>query len=101
IDELRRGLDLGRARPGLDHLLEHGALLGREALHRLDQVRNEVGAALVDVLHLRPLLVDALLGLDELVVDPDPPDEEADEGDDYDSDDGNGDAHELDYTPWS
>ena len=43
------------------HLRQHGALLGREALDRLHQVRDEVGAALVDVLHLRPLLVDVLL----------------------------------------
>ena len=52
------------------------AFLGGEALDRLDEVRDEVGAALVDVLHLRRLLVDVLLQGHQLVVDADAPDDE-------------------------
>src|ERR1700687_1616939 len=55
IEELRRRLDAAGtgARPG--HLFEDGFLLGGEALDRLDEVGDEVGAALVDVLDLGPL----------------------------------------------
>ena len=75
---------LARARD----LLQHGALLRREALHGLDEVRNEVGASLVDVLHLGPLLVDALIEDDELVVHRDRPrGDTADEDDDHDQGD--------------
>src|SRR2546428_561161 len=79
---LGRELDGAGARARPRHLLQDRPLLSREALHGLDEVRDEVGAALVDVLHLRPLLVDVLLGHDELVVDGHRPGEDADDDDD-------------------
>src|SRR5207244_5905551 len=68
---------------------QHGAFLGGKALHGLDEVRDQVGAALVNVLDLRPLLVDVLLGPHERVVDADGPDHdpEDDEADDGQRDD--------------
>src|SRR6266478_2020946 len=42
VEKLRRGLDTARARAGPRHFLEDGALLGREALDRLQQFGNEV-----------------------------------------------------------
>jgi hypothetical protein len=48
-------LEPGGARPRIGHLFENLALLRRVALHRLHQIGNEVGAALVLLEHLRPL----------------------------------------------
>jgi len=59
--------------------LQHRALLRREPLHGLDEVGNEVGAALVDVLHLRPLFADTLVEDDELVVHGNGPGADADD----------------------
>ena len=50
------------------HLAKDGELLIREALHRLHEVRDQVGAALVLVLDLRPLGVDGLAEADEVVL---------------------------------
>src|SRR5919108_115375 len=83
----------GGARPGLGDLGEDGALLRGEAADGLDEVGDEIGAALVDVLNLRPLLVDVLLGADEIVVDADAPhdadaaDEDADDEEQHDQQD--------------
>src|SRR6266478_1145418 len=71
------------ARARLRDLGEHGALLRREALHGLDEVGNEVGAPLVDVLDLRPFFVDVLLEADEPVLDADRPDHDADDEHDH------------------
>src|SRR4029450_4226888 len=68
-----RELDRRGAGPRLRDLFQHRALLGRESLDGLDQVRHQVGAALVDVLYLRPLLVAALIESHERVVDGDRP----------------------------
>ena len=45
---------LRRLGAGLDHVGQHLALLRGIALHRLDQIGNEVGAALILVQHLAP-----------------------------------------------
>ena len=45
---------LGRLGAGLDHFGQHLALLRGIALHRLNQIGNEVGAALILVQHLAP-----------------------------------------------
>src|SRR3954464_5097430 len=57
VDDIWRNLhlDLGRARPRVGHFLEHLALLRGVAFHRLDQIGNEIGAALILVEHIRPL----------------------------------------------
>src|SRR5207302_5853808 len=49
VERLRRQLDGRCARARLGDLLQHRALLRREAFDGLDEVRDEVGAALVDV----------------------------------------------------
>src|SRR5262245_24404015 len=54
VQHVRRDLDLADARARLGHLDEHVFLLLRETLHRLDQVRDQVRAALILVHHLRP-----------------------------------------------
>src|SRR6266478_4414727 len=89
---------LFRSRARLRHLLEHGALLGGEALDRLDEVRDEVGAALVDVLDLRPLLVDELLAAHQLVVDPDAPPQTTDDDDAHDRKHEQPGSHDPDYS---
>ena len=48
-------------------LAEHGLLLARGALHGLDQVADQVAAALELVVHLRPLVLDVGLLTDERV----------------------------------
>src|SRR5215470_10898523 len=101
VDQLGRGLDAGHAGPRLGDLLQHGALLGREALDGLDQVRHEIGAALVDVLHLRPLLVDELLLGHELVVDADGPADAADDDEDDHAEDDQSSFHAGQYTSLS
>ncbi len=47
-------LDRGRFRARFDHRRQHLALLLRVALHRFDEVRDEIGAALVLVQHFAP-----------------------------------------------
>ena len=47
-------LNLRRLRPRLDHLGQHLPLLPGEAPHRLHQIWDQLGAALVLVLHLAP-----------------------------------------------
>src|SRR6516164_8649587 len=63
VDDVGRNLQLhlGRARSRVGHLFQHLPFLGGVALHGLDQVRNEIGAALILVEHLRPLRLGALL----------------------------------------
>src|SRR5262249_49506236 len=53
-DDVGRDLHLGRARPRIGHRFQHLALLGGIALHGLDQIGDQIGAALVLVEHLRP-----------------------------------------------
>ena len=101
VEGLGRELHAGRARPRLRHRLEHAALLRGEALHRFDEVRDEVGAPLVLILDLGPGRVDVLLLDDELVVDADGPDDEAadhhqDHRQDHEHDD-EGATHRRDY----
>src|SRR6266542_3872610 len=98
VDQLGRRLDPGHAGPRPGHFLEHGAFLRGEALDRLDQVRDQVGATLVDVLDLRPLLVDELLAAHELVVDADRPDQTTDDDDGDDQEDQESGSHGDDYT---
>jgi hypothetical protein len=59
---------LAHAGPRVDHRLEGGLLEVGRALDRGDEVGDEVGAALVLVLDLRPLGVDGLPERDEVVV---------------------------------
>src|SRR6516162_6911691 len=63
VDDVGRNLHLhlGRARSRVGHLFQHLPFLGGVALHGLDQVGNEIGAALILVEHLRPLRLGALL----------------------------------------
>src|SRR5262249_36059100 len=63
VDDVRRNLQLhlGRARPRVGHLFQHLPFLRGVALHGLDQVGNEIGAALILVEHLRPLRLGAFL----------------------------------------
>src|SRR5712692_8545557 len=68
VEQLRRGLDAGRAGPRLRHRLEHPPLLGGEAFDRFDQVRDQIGPALIDILHLRPLLGDVGIVNNKLVI---------------------------------
>src|SRR6266508_4206438 len=82
VQELRRGFDAAGAGAGLRHGLEHALFLGGEALDGLHQVGNEVGPALVDVLHLRPLLVDIDLRRDELIAHADAPDDHSHQDED-------------------
>src|SRR5262249_19698549 len=89
LERFRRELDRRGAGPRLRDLFQHRALLRRESLDRFDQVRDQVGPALIDVLHLRPLLVDVLIEPDELVIDGDRP-----HGDTADEDDQNQGDHE-------
>src|SRR6266540_6814772 len=63
VDDVRGNLQLhlGRARSRIDDLFQHLPLLRGVALHGLDQVGNEIGAALVLVERLRPLRLGAFL----------------------------------------
>ena len=96
---LLRGL-LGRAgsggdgrRPGTGDLVEHAALVGRVALDRLDQVRDEVVPAVQLDVDLPPGLLHQVPQPDEAVVRADDPDEgDHDDHDDDDQDDDTG-AH--------
>src|SRR5438034_295483 len=58
--------DRGAARAG--HGIERGPLVGGVALHRLDEVRHEVGAPLELDVDVRPRLVGPHAQADELVV---------------------------------
>src|SRR5499433_2914606 len=63
VDDVRGNLHLhlGRPRARVGHLLQHLPFLRGVALHGLDQVGNEIGAALILVEHLRPLRLGAFL----------------------------------------
>src|SRR6185437_16794130 len=61
VQHLRRGLDRDRAGPGLRHADEDLLLLGREALDRPYQIRDQVRAALVLVDYLGPAALDVLV----------------------------------------
>src|SRR6516162_7393320 len=63
VDDVGRNLQLhlGRARSRIGYLFQHLPFLGGVALHGLDQVGNEIGAALILVEHLRLLRFGALL----------------------------------------
>src|SRR5262249_26422159 len=76
----------GHAGARVGDLAEHGLFLLRDALHRLDQVGNEVVAALEHVLDLRPRRLDRGARLDERVVPTHEPaaDQEHDHRDDRD-----------------
>ena len=56
-----RQLHLGRLRARLGHLGQHLLLLLRVALHRFDQVGNQVGAALILIEHFAPRRLDLLI----------------------------------------
>src|SRR6266581_1968829 len=68
VDQLRRRLD--RAHPGarVGDVDQHLLLLRGEALDRVDQVRHQVGAALVLVQHLGPRGLDLLVLALQVVV---------------------------------
>ena len=61
-------LDLRRLGAGLDHGGQDLPLLFGVALHRRDEIGNEVGAALIVVLHVRPFRLGLLLGRGDAVV---------------------------------
>ena len=63
----------------LDHRLERLALVLDVALHRLDQVRNQVVAALELHVDLRERVLEAVAQRDQPVVDRDRPDDERDD----------------------
>src|SRR6185369_12440758 len=69
----------------LDHLGERGLLVARRSLDARHQVRDQVGPALIDVLHLRPLRVHRLARADQAVVETHPHEAE-NHGDDDDGD---------------
>ncbi len=69
ISVARLGAELAHLAARLDHLGERRLLEVGRPLDRGDEVGDEVGPALVDVLHLRPLALDGLLGPHEAVVD--------------------------------
>src|SRR5262249_32382508 len=98
VEHLRGELDPRRAGPGPRDLLQHRPLLGGDPLHVLDQVRDEIGPALVHVLDLGPLLVDALLAPDQVVADADAPGGDA-EHQQQDHDERNERFHAENYTP--
>src|SRR5262249_58797799 len=58
----------GHLGPRVRDRREHARFLCREPLHRLDQTRDEIAAALKLVVDLRPRLVDRLPRVDQLVV---------------------------------
>jgi hypothetical protein len=85
LDRVRVQLDLGRRRAGLDDLRERFLLEVGRALHRLHEVRDQVGPALIDVLDLGPASTDGLVGCVQPVVGPSrhaPDDENTDEDED-------------------
>jgi hypothetical protein len=53
--------DLACLGAGLGYLRQHLAFLRRIALHRLDEIGNQVGTTLVLVLHVRPLRLRAFV----------------------------------------
>src|SRR5262245_32804687 len=61
VEDVGRKLHLRGAGAGIGDLFEHLPLLRRVALHGLDQIGNEIGAALVLVEHVRPLRLGGLL----------------------------------------
>src|SRR5262245_12634539 len=67
VEDVGRKLHLRGAGAGIGDLFEHLALLRRVALHGLDQIGNEIGAALVLVEHVRPLRLGGLLEAREVV----------------------------------
>src|SRR6185295_15044637 len=73
-------LDPRDARTGARDLLQDGALLRRESPDDLDEVRDQVGAALVDVLDLCPRLPHGELAGHETVANGDEPPEREDDG---------------------
>lgn len=81
-------LDFLYTRAGLDDLGEHALLIVGGTLDGVDELRDEVHATFVDVLHLAPCLLHLLVVFDEAVVDTDTPDEEdGHEGHNADDDD--------------
>src|SRR5690606_646805 len=68
LDELGRRLDGAHARARLGHLGQDLLLLVGEALHRVDEVRDEVGPPLVLVHYLGPGRLDLLVAPLQLVV---------------------------------
>ena len=63
-----RHLDAARARARLGHLHERVFLVLRRRLHRRDEVRDEVVAALELRVEVGPLLLGGLISLDEEIV---------------------------------
>src|ERR1017187_6965962 len=68
LDGISVELDLSSRGARLDDLREGFFFEVRRALDGLDEVRDEVGPALVDVLHLGPARADGLVGRVQLVV---------------------------------
>ena len=59
--DIRIDLDFGHLLTGLDHVGEGSLLKIRRALHRPDQIRNEISAPLVDILNVCPAAIHLLL----------------------------------------
>src|SRR5438309_1188593 len=68
VEELGSGLDAADARARLGDLGQHLLFLRRESLHRVDEVGNQVGAALVLVDDLGPGRLDLLVASLDIVV---------------------------------
>src|SRR5262245_565744 len=67
VEDVGRKLHLRGTGAGICDLFEHLPLLRRVALHGLDQIGNEIGAALVLVEHVRPLRLGGLLKARDVV----------------------------------
>src|SRR5438094_453334 len=78
------------AAAGAGHGIERGPLVGGVALHRLDEVRHEVGAPLELDVDVRPRLVGPHAQADELVV---AGDDQHHEPGDYEDEDDPADGH--------
>src|SRR5450755_1930240 len=58
VEHLRRGLDAADLGAGIGHPQQHILFLLRKTFHRIDEVGNQIGAALVLVDDLRPARLD-------------------------------------------
>jgi hypothetical protein len=89
LDPLVHGAGVGDGGAGVSHRLERAALVRGIALHRLDQVGDEVAALLQLHVDVSEGLVDVLPQPDQPVVDP----HQHEDQDDNDTNDDEGDDH--------
>ena len=84
--KLLRGV--GQRGAGVGNIAEHGFFVSGEALHGVDEVRNQIGAALQDDVYLRPIGLNRLVHGDHLIAAADVASADHDCCDDCDDDDG-------------